>query len=52
MRNAQVCIVGLTLNAVDGLDSVGDIGEVDKGTVPEDNVKNHQPPTKTKRTSP
>jgi len=33
MSDAQVCVVRLILNAVDSLDSVGDIGEVDEGTV-------------------
>lgn len=39
MRDAQVRIVGLILNAVDGLDSIGDIGEIDKSTVPKYDVR-------------
>jgi hypothetical protein len=45
MRNAQVCVLWLNLNAVDGLDSVRDIGEVDKGAVPEDNNQCQKSPS-------
>ncbi len=34
MRDAQVRVLGLVLDPVDGLDSVRDVREVHKGTVP------------------
>lgn len=34
VSNTEVGIFRLVLDTIDGLDRVGDVGEVDKGTVP------------------
>lgn len=38
MGNAEVGIVGLVLDSINGLDGVGDVREVDESTVPTINI--------------